>query len=104
MSAFDAAMARIYANPALAVGAVWLPGGMSPGRAIRIIRKAPDDLTDYGSARIWSETLRVDVRVAEVATPAPGDAFVIEGERFTVQGEPVRDRERLIWTLELVQW
>jgi hypothetical protein len=25
---------------------------------------------------------------------------VIDGESFVVQGEPVRDRERLVWTLD----
>jgi hypothetical protein len=25
----------------------------------------------------------------------------VDGEAFVVQGEPVRDRERLVWTLEV---
>ena len=42
-----------------------------------------------------------DLRVAEVANPRPGDRIVVDGEAFVVQGEPVRDRERLVWTLEV---
>ena len=49
---------------------------------------------------LWSETTRLDVRVAEVADPRPGDRIVVDGDAFVVQGEPVRDRERLVWTLD----
>ena len=31
----------------------------------------------------------------------PGDRIVISGETFKLQGEPRRDRERLVWTLDL---
>jgi hypothetical protein len=68
---------------------------------VRIIARRADEITGFGEARLWSETTRVDLRVAEVSTPRPGDWIEIDGEAFAVQGEPVRDRERLIWTLEL---
>ena len=29
------------------------------------------------------------------------DLIVIGADSFTIQGEPTRDRERLIWTLDL---
>ena len=29
------------------------------------------------------------------------DAIVIGGETFIVQGQPLRDAERLVWTLEV---
>ena len=53
------------------------------------------------AARLWSETTRFDLRVSEVASPRPGDRLVLDGETFVVQGEPVRDRERLVWTLDV---
>lgn len=101
MTAFAAAIDLLFGDPNLAVDAKWMPGGASPGSAIRAIRKAPDELTDFGGARIWSETVRVDVRVSEIAAPRPGDRIVISGETFELQGEPTRDRERLVWTLDL---
>ena len=52
-------------------------------------------------ARIWSEATRIDLRVAEVAQPRPGERIEIDGEAFLIQGEPVRDRERLVWTINL---
>jgi len=58
-------------------------------------------ITSFGDARLWSETTRVDLRVAEVPAPRLGDRIEIDGEAFLIQGEPVRDRERLIWTIDL---
>ena len=36
-----------------------------------------------------------------VPNPRPGDRGEIDGDAFLVQGEPVRDRERLVWTADL---
>jgi hypothetical protein len=44
--------------------------------------------------------MRFDVRVAEVAAPRPGDRIVIDDTTNIVQGEPLRDRERLVWTID----
>jgi hypothetical protein len=38
--------------------------------------------------------------VSEVAEPRAGDRVVVDDETFVIQGEPVRDSERLVWTLE----
>ncbi len=52
-------------------------------------------------AQLWSETTRIDLRVAEVANPRPGDRIEIDSDAFLIQGEPARDRERLVWTVDL---
>ncbi len=101
MTAFAAAITRIFDDPNMAIDALWLSGGVPPGATIRAIRKAPDHATTYGGGRVWSETMQVDVMVAAVAAPEAGDRIVIGGETFEVQGEPMRDRERLVWTLDL---
>jgi len=54
-----------------------------------------------GDARLWTETARVDLQMAEVPNPHLGDRIGIDGEAFPIQGEPVRDRERLVWTVGL---
>jgi hypothetical protein len=69
------------------------PSASSPGERM----PSPE----FGTAPLWSETTRLDLRVSEVASPRPGDRIMIEGEAFVVQGEPVRDRERLVWTIEV---
>ena len=85
----------------MAVEATWTPQGGAP-LPIRVIRKAPDELTTFGAARILSETTFIDVRVSDMASPKPGDTIIIGPDSFIIQGEPKRDRERLIWTLELI--
>jgi len=101
MSAFAAAMDAIFADQNMAAEATWTPQGGAP-MPVRVIRKAPDELTTFGAARILSDTTIVDVRVSEMPSPKPGDAIIIGADTFTIQGEAKRDRERLIWTLELV--
>jgi len=102
MSVFAAAMDRIYANPSMAVAAVWISTTTtSEERPISVIRRAPDRITEFGAGRFVSDTMMVDVRVSDLPDPRPGDLIVIGADSFTVQGEPVRDRERLIWTLDL---
>ena len=101
MTAFAAAMDAIFQDANMAVAATWTPQGGGP-LPVRVIRKAPDELTTFGAARILSDTTLVDVRVSDMPSVKPGDSIIIGLDSFTIQGEPKRDRERLIWTLELV--
>ena len=68
---------------------------------VRVVARRADAVTEFGAARLWSATTRLDLRVAEVADPRPGDRIVVDGKAFVVQGEPIRDRERLVWTIEV---
>lgn len=100
MSAFPAAVDQIFADPNLAVDATWLRGGFAPAIPCRVIRARPDDIVDYGAARIVSASQRLDVRCSEIASPAKGDLVLIGSERFRVQSQPRADRERLIWSID----
>ena len=99
MNAFTTAMNVIFADANMAVDALWFAGGAGPGVAVRVIRKSPDEVTPFGAGRILSETTMLDARIADMPTPAVGDLIRIGLEDFILQGEPKRDRERLIWTL-----
>jgi len=101
MLAFAAAIDAIFADANMAADATWTPQGGVP-LPVRVVRKAPDELTSFGAARILSDTTLVDVRVSEMASVKSGDTIIIGADTFTIQGEPKRDRERLIWSLELV--
>jgi hypothetical protein len=100
MPAFAAAVAALFADPNVGRDAVYMADGGAPVM-VRLIARGADAVTDFGDARLWSETTRVDLRVAEVATPRTGDRIEIDGDAFLIQGEPVRDRERLAWTVDL---
>ena len=100
MTAFAAIVDALFADPNIGREAVYIAVGGAPV-LVRVVSRQADALTDFGDARLWSETTRVDLRVAEVPAPRPGDRLEIDGDTFLIQGEPVRDRERLVWTVDL---
>ena len=100
MSIFALAMDTLFGDPNIARDAVYISDVGAP-RLVRVVTRRADDISNFGDARIWSETTRVDLRVAEVVQPRPGDRLEMDGEAFLIQGEPVRDRERLVWTIDL---
>lgn len=100
MSALAAAVGALFADPNIGRDAAYIADGGAPV-LVRVVARRADAISDFSDARLWSETTRVDLRVADVPNPRPGDRFEIDGEAFLIQGEPVRDRERLVWTVDL---
>lgn len=100
MSAVALALDALFLDPNTARDATYVAEGGAP-QLIRVVTRRADETTGFGEARLWSETTRFDLRVAEVPAPRPGDRIEIEGDAFLIQGEPVRDRERLVWTVDL---
>src|SRR5512132_356945 len=100
MTVFAAAIDALFSDADLARSAVYRAGGADPGIAVRVIMRRPDRIGDFGDTRITSETATFDVRTAEIAEPAEGDTLDVGGVTYVIQGTPVRDAERLIWTVE----
>ena len=100
MTIFADAIDTLFGDPNMARDAVYTPEGGAP-QLIRVVTRRADETTGLGDARLWSETTRVDLRVAEVPAPRPGERIEIDGDAFLIQGESVRDRERLVWTVDL---
>jgi hypothetical protein len=101
MSVIAAALEVLFNDPNLTRLAVYRPGGIGDGVPLRIFAKRPDQVIDFGETRVHAETSLVDVLVASIDHPRPGDSIEIDGQTLVVQGEPVRDLERLIWTLDV---
>ena len=100
MSALATALDALFADGNIARDVVYIAEGSAPA-LVRAILRRPDEITGFGEARLWSETTRIDLRVAEVPSPRPGNRIEVDGEAFVIQGEPVRDRERLVWTVDV---
>ena len=98
--AFENALEALFADPNIDRDAVYTADGGAPV-LVRVVVRRADAITDFGDARLWSESTRVDLRTAEVANPRPSDRIEMDGDAFLIQGEPVRDRERLVWTVDL---
>lgn len=102
MTAFSAAVDAIFADPNMAADATWSYQGIETPLPCRVILLRPDETTEFGAARIVSDSVRADVRVSEISDPQPRDVIVIGADTYRIQGKPLRDRERLVWTMELV--
>ena len=100
MNAVAIAMDALFADSNIGTEAIYTAGSGNPV-LVRVVARRGDRITGFGEAKLWSETQRFDLRVSEVASPRPGDRVEIDGEAFLIQGEPVRDPERLVWTVDL---
>ena len=99
MTAFAAAIDTLFADRNIAADAVYNSAGGDP-TSVRVITRRPDAIVGFGDTPIHATTAIFDVRVSEVPAPAEGDTLEIGGETFVVQGEPMREREGLIWSLD----
>ena len=98
--AFENALEVLFADPNIGVEAIYTSDGGAPV-LVRLVARRADTVSEFGDALLWSETTRIDLRVAEVPNPRPGDRIEIDTEAFLIQGELVRDRERLVWAVDL---
>ncbi len=97
---FTTTIDALFADPNLGRDGLYRAGGADPGIPVRVILRRPDRVGEFGETRIVTETLLIDIRVSEVATPADGDTIEVDGTVYVIQGEPIRDAERLVWTIE----
>lgn len=97
MLAFSIAVDAIFADPNMAVDAIYRPRFGGADIPCRVILTKPDAVTDYGATSIVSGTLRVDIRASDVAKPEDGARIVMGAETVVIHGEPIRDRLGLVW-------
>lgn len=101
MSAFAPAIDTMFLDPLMAEDAQYVSRGAYPPVNVRIIRRMPDGLTDFGTSRIVQPAVVADVRVSDIPTPAKTDQLIFGGVTYEVQAAPLRDREGLVWSLDL---
>jgi hypothetical protein len=103
MSLFAEAIDDLFADPNLARDALWRAGGIDPAVPLRVILRRPDRIGNFGDTRIIAGTATVDIRIGDAPALAEGDTVEVDGVMYLVQGEPLRDTERLVWTAETRQ-
>lgn len=101
MSAFAGAVRTMFRDRNMSVPATWRRKGYPPDIPLRVITKSPDELVGFGAGQFATATLVADVMVEDAPDIGIGDRLIIDGEYFEVQAEPMRDRERLVYSLDL---
>ncbi|WP_376803344.1 head-tail joining protein [Candidatus Raskinella chloraquaticus] len=71
--------------------------------AVRIIRKSPDRLAEFGESRAALPTVGIDIRRSLSATITEGDLIVIGAETYRIIGEPLGDALGLVSACEAVK-
>jgi hypothetical protein len=102
MSAFASAIDALFADPNMGEDALWKAGGVGLGVAVRIIRKSPDRMAEFGESRAVLPAIGIDIRSSQVAAITEGDLIVIGAETFKVIGEPMGDSLGFVAACEAV--
>ena len=95
MTAFDAALAVLAADPNLGTDATWQRGA-GPVVALRVLRSAPDQLRDAFGTTLVQATDVLTVPIAVLPTIEPGDVFTLGTDILTVQ-HAERDAAGVAW-------
>ena len=103
MNAFAAATDTLFADPNLGETALWQAGGLGPGILVRVIRRRPDAVVEFGASRALMATVLIDLRRTEAAAIEEGDLVVIGAEAFKIIGTPSSDPMGLVLTCEAVK-
>lgn len=101
MQAFRDAIRVIFADENMTVPAIWLQTRTGRSVPLRAFRRSPDTVTRFGEAQLVSDQTVMDVMVEDAPTIDVGDYLVADGAWFLVQSAPIRERQRLVWTLDL---
>jgi hypothetical protein len=98
--AFASAIDALFADPNVGEDALWKAGGVGAGVAVRIIRKSPDRMAEFGESRAVVPTIGIDIRCSQAAAINEGDLILIGAETYRIIGEPMGDGLGLVMACE----
>lgn len=96
MNAFSAAVVLIFNDPNMAADALLLPG-----TPVRVIRREPDDVANFGGGQFVAPGLVFDVLVSDAPELKKDDMFQIGDELFRAIASPRADADRVVWSVEV---
>jgi hypothetical protein len=101
VTAFDTAARAVFRDRNLSVPAVWRAGGTGTPVDTRVVLATPDEVAEFGAARVRMDSVQIFVPVADAPTLQRGDRVTLEdGTIYELRGDPVRDAQRLMWSAE----
>ena len=101
MSVFDTAVQALFRDPNITESALWRPGGVGAGIAIRIIRTRPQAEFDIGGVKLLQDPVLFDVPAGMAPTIAENDTIEAGGALFKIQSPPVRSMDGRIWRVDV---
>lgn len=102
MDVFTAALDAIFADPHIGEDAVLRPGGVG-GISVRVVRKQPGRIAEFGSSRAIMPAVLIEVRRSEAPDLAEGDFVEIGTQTFRVIAPPLSDSLGLVMTCEAAE-
>ena len=96
MNIFSRAIDDVFRQ--FGLSATYMPADRDPF-TLTVLAKRPDEMEERGESLVNTETALFEVRKSEIEKPRPGDVLIIDDTTYLVQDEPLRDLDRLIWTL-----
>lgn len=96
MTAFDAALAVLAADPNLGTSATYRAGGTGAPVLLRVLRSSPDRLADGFGTGILQATDILTVPLAALPAIEPGDSFTLGADVLTVDSAE-RDAAGVAW-------
>lgn len=103
IDAFASVIDALFADPNIGEDALWKTGGVGAGVAVRIIRKSPDRMAEFGDSRAVLPTVGIDIRRSQAATITEGDLILIGTETYRIIGEPMGDALGLVSACEALR-
>lgn len=100
MTAFDAMLETLFANPDLGMDAVHWPQGAAPGATVRLLLATDRPDIPAGLGRVVVERTIGQVRQSELPAVGPGDYLVAGGITYRIGAPPERDSSG-VWRLAL---
>ena len=76
MNAFGDALGVLFLDANLSIE-IWHRDSEGQFTRARGILRRPDEITEFGAARLMSDTTRIDVRVVDIPDPRPQEQILI---------------------------
>ena len=94
--------ALLSADPNIGGDAPWKVSGVGLVVAVRIIRKLPDRMAEFGDSHAVLPIFGIDIRRSRAATVTEGDLILIGAETYWIIGEPMGNAFGLVSACEAV--
>ena len=96
-TAFDFMTDALFNDLNMADDATWQQLGVGSPVAIKVLKRAPDEIADWNGGSYVVGTLFLEIRIADVPNLAETDTITIGGTTYVIKGAPQRDAEGLTW-------